>query len=315
MSRRPKYLLKIAIEGPGVRPKSIAIPILVNICQNLQLAVNRQAESMRGGLSLRPGPKTQEIHRECTLELVGMGKGSTTLSFRLEKPQQPLPIPESTTFGADVVASVAKAIKTLENKKTADKSEIDAGVLDSFKSLGDVFEKKGITKVRLIVPKRNGQPRIDAAFTKPARDRVINKMKLPGEKEVTLEGTLEMGDFKESDRKCRIRPALGAPIVCTFDKEKENEVYEGLRKPIQLTGKARINPNTGKIEEVHITEIGIVDQLLVGAKEFFSGRSIEELAQAQGVSPLAKPEKLAGGWPEEEDLDEFLKDVYAGRSM
>ena len=94
------------------------------------------------------------------------------------------------------------------------------------------------------------------------------------------------------------------------ESEKENEVYEGLRKPIQLTGKARINPNTGKIEEVHIKEIGIVDQLLVGAKEFFSGRSIEELAQAQGVSPLVKPEKLAGGWPEEDDLDEFLKDVF-----
>src|SRR5450759_2278589 len=107
VTKRTKPLLKLRIQGPGVRQGAISVPDLIRICQAAQDAVNRQAEAMRGGQSLRPGPKSAVVYQECTLELTGIKKGSTILPFGLAKPQQPLPMPEMTTFGRDVVREVA----------------------------------------------------------------------------------------------------------------------------------------------------------------------------------------------------------------
>src|SRR5262245_57760361 len=87
--KREKYVLKLRVEGPGVRSGAITVPDLLRICQAAQDAVNRQAEAMVGGQSLRPGPKTTEVYQECTLELVGIKSGSTVLPFRFAKPQEP----------------------------------------------------------------------------------------------------------------------------------------------------------------------------------------------------------------------------------
>jgi hypothetical protein len=122
-----------------------------------------------------------------------------------------------------------------------------------------------------------------------------------------------MADFKEQDHKCRIHPLVGQPIVCTFTSEKEQAVYDALRKPVKIIGAATINPHNGRIESIAIDKIGITEQLLIGAKDFYSGRSLEQLAEAQGVAPLTNPKVLVGGWPEGENLDEFLEDIYSSR--
>ena len=48
-------------------------------------------------------------------------------------------------------------------------------------------------------------------------------------------------------------------------------------------------------------------------RDFFAGRSIEELAQSQGVSPVEDISVLAGGLPEEDDVDEMLDEIYRAR--
>lgn len=47
--------------------------------------------------------------------------------------------------------------------------------------------------------------------------------------------------------------------------------------------------------------------------EFWSNRSIAELAQAQKVVPLKDPSVLAGGIPDDEDVDAFLNEIYTAR--
>ena len=61
-----------------------------------------------------------------------------------------------------------------------------------------------------------------------------------------------MADFKEQEHKCRIHPAIGQPIACSFDVSQEDQVYQSLRKPVRVTGMAKINPNTGRIDELRI---------------------------------------------------------------
>ncbi len=55
-------------------------------------------------------------------------------------------------------------------------------------------------------------------------------------------------------------------------------------------------------------------ELLRRSQEFFANKSFSELAEAQGVKPLNDPSILIGGWPEDEDVDEFLEATYRERN-
>lgn len=85
------------------------------------------------------------------------------------------------------------------------------------------------------------------------------------------------------------------------------------QKPVRIAGTAIINPNTERIELIAVEKVSVVEQLLIGAKDFYTGHSLEQLAKAQGVEPLDNSKTLAGGWPEGEDEDEFLEDIYSSR--
>ena len=310
MAKRTKPLFKLRIEGPGVRRGAISVPDLIRICQAAQDAVNRQAEAMQGGQSLRPGPKSAVVYQECTLELTGIEKGSTILPFSLAKSQQTLPHIES--FGHAAVLEVASAVKELGNTTRRRKNgHFEAGLLDSLRAMGEVLDRD-VTKIEWIIP-GNGHPPVKAVFDKRVRDRVIERIQVPTTRPESVEGVLEMADFKEQDHKCRVHPPLGQPILCTFRPEQEQEVYDALRKPVRIYGTATINPNSEKIESIAIGKIGIVEQLLVGAKDFHSGRTLQQLADAQGVQPLVNPKVLSGGFPDDEDVDEFLEDIYSSR--
>jgi hypothetical protein len=310
MTKRTQPLLKLRIEGPGIRAGAISVPDLVRICQATQDAVTRQAEAMRGGQSLRPGPKSLEVYRECTLELAGIEKGSTVLPFNLAKPQQQLPMPELTTFGREVVREVVTAVKSIGSRKPRE-SGFEPGLLDSLSAMGEVLNKD-VTKIEWIVP-GNGKRSIRAVFDRRVREKVLERIKAPSTRTETVEGVLEMADFKEQDHKCRIHPLVGQPIVCTFTSEQEQEIYDALRKPVRICGTATINSNNSKVESVAIKSMGVIEQLLIGAKEFHSGRSLQQLAEAQGVEPLNNPKVLVGGWPEGEDVDQFVEDIYSSR--
>jgi hypothetical protein len=46
---------------------------------------------------------------------------------------------------------------------------------------------------------------------------------------------------------------------------------------------------------------------------FWSGKSIGELAKEQGVSPAVDVISLAGDWPADESVDDFLQEIRSGR--
>lgn len=314
VSKSPKYVLKIKLEGPGVHKKSIAIPDLLTICGAIQRAVHRQAEAMErpAAQTLRRGPITASAQHECTLELVGISGGSTGLLFRYAKPQQSLS--EAATFGADVLAKVAETVKDFGRPKPV-APDIDPGVLDSLTELGEVLERHTISRISLSVPQRNGKSkRIQAVLDAKVRERIGDRVKAPTHTRLTIEGRLEMADFKELGKVCRVHPPVGQSLLCSFEPDFEERIYAALRKPVKLTGTARLNPNSGRPEELRIEEIEILDELLLGAKDFFQPRSLQQLAEAQGVRPLLNPKDLAGGWPADDSVDEFVASTYQDRS-
>jgi len=51
------------------------------------------------------------------------------------------------------------------------------------------------------------------------------------------------------------------------------------------------------------------DEELLGNRNFFVGKSLAELAREQGVKPIKDISVFAGGFPEDEDLDELLAEL------
>jgi hypothetical protein len=311
--KRPAYALKVKVEGPGVHSKSIPIPELLKICAAVQSAVHREAEAMERPATptLRRGPITASAQDECTLELTGIVAGSTGLLFRYAKSQQHLPI-EAITFGAEVLARVASTVRDFEKNKEV--PNVDAGVLASLQELGTALDRKSITKISLIVPGHNGRKvAVKAVYTPAVRERIIARIKAPVQERLSIEGKLEMADFKEAGRVCRIHPTVGMPVQCSYDSSKDEDIYQALRRPARVSGVARVNPHSGKVEEIKIEKIEILDELMLGARNFTAGYSLEQLAEMQGVQPLKRPDDLAGGWPLDENIDEFIDATYGSR--
>lgn len=305
--RPPAPLLTLKVSGPEIRPGRIPIPDLLAICQHAQAAVNRQAEALEGRPTLRPGPKIGKVVNECTLELVSLGKGSATLGLEPAKAQARLP--HFTGLGDEAIVAVTKAISDLSKGR---ESSIDPGVLDSLRNMGAVFDD-GVKSVQWIVRAAPGRKRIVATFDRRVRARASEHLKVPAQRPIAIDGVLEMADFRQTDYRCRIHPAVGGAISCTFDATLADDVYRVLRQPAHVEGTAAENAHTGKLESIHLTSVSPLDPLSADAGSFVRGWSLEQLARLQGVDPLRDPAVLAGGWPEDDDVDEALAEIYRGR--
>jgi hypothetical protein len=299
-------LLTIKVSGPGVHTGRISVPDLLVVCQQVQSAVNRQAEAIEGKQTLRPGPKLGKVHEECTLELVSLGGGSALLGFDPAKSQQSLPY--MATLGEQAVVRVSEAVRALSHDEPL---EIDPGVLDSLRNMGELLNN-GVRSIKLIMPARPGRKRIEATYNLKAQERVVRRLRPPEMHPVVIDGVLEMADFGSTER-CRVHPALGPSISCTFSRDLADDVYAALRQAAHIEGKATINAQTGKMESIAITRLIPLDPLALNAGNFLRGWTLEQLVQTQDVGPLTDPKLLAGGWPEDEDVDDVLGEIYQRR--
>ncbi len=307
-SSRP--LLQLKLRGPGIRRGRISVPDLLRICQEAQNTVNKQAEALKGRKTIHRGPTSAMIQQECTLELVGIKANCTTLEFELAKEQMAFSV--TPHFGAEVVGEVAQTIRRLRSPKQA-KYEIDSGVLLSLYKLSGLVAPRKITSIDWVTGQSNGHKRTAVPITHAVREHAARRLSQPQNVIAQIDGVLDMADFKPQDFKCRIDPPVGVSIMCTFDQTLENEVYRLLRKPVRIKGRGVMQPYTDRIESVHIEDIRELPSLALGEGNFAADRSIAELAQIQSVVPLKDPSILAGGIPEDEDLDEFLNDIYTAR--
>ena len=306
-SERP--VLELRVCGTNIRTGRMPLPELIKICRQTQTAVLRQAEALEGRKTLHPGPASAFIRENCILELVGMKRGSTRLQF--SPVQQQVPIPEAPTLVGDAVSELGEVLHSLGN---GDSRQINHGVLQAVYEFGGIIEPHGIRSIEWI-PKvsKPRKKRHRAVVNSLTKERAAARLSSPRIEVVDIDGILDEADFKPGVKKCRIDPAVGASIVCTFDPEKETLIYELLRKPVRATGKGKLHPYTNRIEIVHIDNIRLLHSLEMGKEGFYANLSISELARLQDVSALRDLKLLFGGIPEDEDVDAFLQNIYESR--
>jgi hypothetical protein len=321
-SRRSKdkssVILRLRVNGPGIRKGRIPVPELIRICQEAQNAVNRQAEALQGRNTVHPGPIPGVIRRECTLELVDVGSGSATLDFDLQRAQLPLDL-DAAILASEAVAVVGRAIRNFSNRDSSRtfakhlSNGVPPGVLNSLYNLAGVTESNKISSVEWITPKRGHEKRVAAEINKDVRARIASQLSRPRHAEFIIDGVLDEADFGPHNRKCRVDPALGSPVSCTFDPTLDNIIYTLLRKPVRIMGAGILPPYSDRPDEVKIGTITELPSLELGKAMFGANLSIEELAASQDIKPLRSGSVLATAVPEEEDIDEVLREIYSSR--
>jgi hypothetical protein len=308
----PKPILRLRIEGPGIRKGRVPIPDLVLICEEAQKAINKQAEVLRNKKTIHPGPTAHSIQEDCTLELTAIrGNSPTILEFDLRKPQRHLDFSEE--FGATAVKELAATINEVRRKKT-DNNGFDPGVLLRLYSLAGAITPTGVSRISWITYGLNGHRRqMSAVITKAVKTSVAKKLSAPRKATVEVDGVLDMADFKPDEFKCRIDPPIAPPVLCTFDPQQANKIQSLLRQYVHVKGEATIRPYTDRIETLHIAEITPLSPMALADQSFFANPSLNELMDSGNVQPMDDPSILAGVIPVEDDIDEMLKTIYDAR--
>jgi len=302
-------VLTLKITGPGVRKGRISVPDLIKICQDAQSAVNRQAEALDGRKTLHRGPVSGLIRKECTLELIGIREGSTELDFGLAKPQMLLPFSEVKSFGAEVVQELTDTIKSLGNGNK--KTDLDPGVLQSIYGLGGIIESRRINTLKWVTPLAASKQSV-AVVNKKVRERAAVQLSRPTLRFTQIDGVLDMADFSRRDRKCRIDPAIGAPVVCTFGPEHESDVQALIRQPVRVSGMGKIQPGSDRVDTLEVHKLEPLPSLHLGEGNFFMSPSLAQLAASQGVTPL-KDVRTLGGMLADDEVEDFISAIYESR--
>jgi hypothetical protein len=155
-----------------------------------------------------------------------------------------LPFEEVKNFGTEVVYELAETIKSLGNGNQ--KSDLDPGVLQSIYGLGSVVDTGRITKFEWISPK-SASKKLVGSVNKRVRERVAARLSQPTFKVAQIDGVLDMADFSRRDGKCRIDPAIGASVLCSFGPEHEKDVEALIRQPVRVVGLGKIQPRSSRV--------------------------------------------------------------------
>jgi hypothetical protein len=265
-------------------------------------------------------PIAESVLRDCTLELIALKKGSTTLDFAPASKQLSL-IPEMASVPIDAVSAVATTMRAANQKRGKWKAPAP-DVLDALDDLGEVFAQ-GVNRLRWIVPRQNGHRGTRADFV-PATLAKVKRRKqeslplqgnvapyIAGEAEPTgttvqtpfqesfLEGMLEVGDGK-----VRIMPAAGPPTTLSYAADKFENILGALHKAVRV----KVDTKARKLVDIEIT--GAFKDF--DTASFFETKTIEQLIAEQHVQPIIDLSVLSGAIPDEE-VDEFVAEIYRAR--
>lgn len=99
-------------------------------------------------------------------------------------------------------------------------------------------------------------------------------------------GVLFEADFEKNT--ARLRTAAGVAVAVTFDEGQAGSMKDALREQTRLRGHITYNERTSEVVVVDLIEILQADQLVLGVPvtDFWTTKSVAELAEEQGVEPV-----------------------------
>jgi hypothetical protein len=314
-------LLSIRLEGEAIGEGRIGVPQLLRLLTQLNKVLLRSGQVLRGEVdSLRRGPKEKQLKDLIAFDLVKLAPGSPAVVLGFEHRHQPDTYLPGMDPAVEVLDRAIMGLDQVQQPGQVLPAGYDVGVLMAWRDMGVLFYQ-GIDKIQFTLNHRPEWKPI--AFTRSGYECMEQRIQGPQVNIRTIEGRLLMADFKEHGTRCRIHPSAGEPVLCLFDEEQKEEVLENILHYVKVIGESKEDPFTGKVTSIKIHDIqrledregeraDLLPQGVPLPVDFWRSLSLDELAQAQGVSPIQNVRILFGTWPGQDD-DRFEDDVQALR--
>ena len=292
--------LEVLLEGPSVEGR-VSVDYLATLAKELQTTLRRIAQNRRAGR----GRYTREIEQACQLDLVSFEKSSARLGFELAG------APCDTLFGEigqEAVKTLLDALASTHTDEDHWAAELPPSVLDGLDRMTKPLED-GVSSIQFST---GGEGRRSVRIDRTFRERLRRASELDREPNLVCEtGVVWEADWK--DHTAELYRPDGTMIRLCFDPERDEDVTAARKCPARVVG---VGHYTGeqlqRIDLRHIEILGspVEDQ---ATTEFWSAPTVDELAAQQGVSAVDDLDALAGDWPEDDSLDEFIDSLRRTR--
>ncbi len=250
---------------------------------------------------------------ELTLVMLTHGSDAAVLGFDRTQASPPLP---GMDLGLEAMDMAVQGLTSVQSEELDQELPVgyDAGVLSAWRDAGKLLNQ-GIDNIDFTLASEAATVR--ASLTRPGVARLGRRLSEPEVMVQTLEGRLLMGDFKESDTRCRVHPPLGDPVECQFDDDLKQDILQNLLTLVRVKGESTIDAGSGKIRRFFIQSVERVGEQRDSLEQpsatqsFWRSASLEELAQSQDVGPMRNVESLFRTWPGEDDdgFEEAVNDL------
>ncbi len=302
--------LTVHFSGPAVAANRIAVDDLVLVASRLQDGLERIALVLRGQRGSGRGRRPEDVVARTRLEVVRLGPGgSVALELTLKEPASEQLGAFEADLGRRALRSLVEGIEVLSREHRLPPGW-DLSVLADWREIA-TLHSRGIERIELAGAALLGEERWQGrAVLEPTVQEVIAELLRPRQTERrTVRGRLLMADFKEAGLRCRVHPAAGPAVDCTFDESLKEAILRALTQHVAVTGEAEVDPDTGRIRTLAIEELEVVAFASPGGigGDFWQPTSVAELAARQGVAPVSDLAALrADFWPADMTADEFL---------
>jgi hypothetical protein len=262
---------------------------LARITGGLQLTLERVALALTG--SSARGRRPRDIVEAVRLDVAGFRSGSVVIDvFRA---------------GDDDAELLDESFRVLEGGCTALRMGQDLPpsftphVLNGLRELAGGVNSGNLTSIRVDRP--GGRPFVIDAVFRDQLQRVATRA--DDEREATVVGRLQMGDFSPAALRCRIDTIAGS-VLADFGAELRDAVLDVMDQLVMATGAAELQPDGATVRLLHLSAI-----------ESLPGVPMSRLAtlqRQQQVAPLSDIEELFG--PEsDDDFAPFLDAISSAR--
>jgi hypothetical protein len=293
-------ILRVGLSGGEAQLGQVAASDVAHLLLGVERAVARATGGVLGRQVKATGRWGKTVESAVRFRLVAVEEGSVVGVLELPEVEQEL---DALDLDASTLGQMALAAAL----RTAAGETEDADVAGAFVTLADrvgVGSRYESVTFDAGVP---GAPR-KVVVDVLARERLrrVAEREPPEPRADTLVGVLVEADFEKYT--ARLRAASGQPVAVTFDQEQSDEIHEALRRPAELVGEIRYDPETARAEAVELRAITRAEQLALtlDSGEFWRDVTIEELRRDRGVEPVGDIDRLRDPELTQDEVDAFL---------
>ena len=293
--------LVLRLAGEHARLGEVYVSDLIRLLGGLERVVRRAAAELSGRAPGTAGPLPHSIARATGLRLSSVSEGS--LVVEVELPDVPTDEPQLDLADARLGESaIHTALDVLAGSEAGFPETVAAwSRLAEDLSIGERYDA-----LTCALPSDSSR---EAVLDAPARDRlaVAARQRSTDDKAGELTGVLYEANFE----KCtgHLRTPDGEAVRVRFDDERANEIKEALRESSRLEGQIMYTDEAADVVSVESIEIVQPQRLELGTAidDFWTTRSLVELAEAQGVDVVVDVETLQDESVSDEEAEAFIR--------